>query len=110
MDSRGADEDVESIDRAEALRPEWSELWERCRSAAPFQTPEWQLAWWDAFGADKTLWLLSARHVKTNRLLALLPAMILPDQAKLIFLGAAVSDELDILAEPEFADTTLQLS
>lgn len=97
--------DFDSIDRAEAIRPEWHDLWERSPNATPFQTPEWQFAWWDAFGADKKLWLLSARDAETGRLVALLPAMILPNQGKVMLVGAAVSDELDILAEAQHAET-----
>ncbi len=102
-------EELESIDRAEALRPEWIALWERCPNGTPFQTPEWQLAWWNAFGADKKLCLMLVREAETRRLVALLPAMILPEQSKLMFAGAAVSDELDILAEPEFAERAAQI-
>jgi len=96
-------EEIESIHRAKTLRSEWSALWERCPNATPFQTPEWQFAWWDAFGSDKKLWLISARDSQTDRLIALLPAMILPKRGKVMFVGAAVSDELDMLAEPEHA-------
>lgn len=96
-------EEITSADRAEALRSEWNNLWERCPHATPFQTPEWQLAWWNAFGADKKLWLVLLRDQVTKRLVALLPAMILPGENKLMFIGAAVSDELDMLAELELA-------
>jgi CelD/BcsL family acetyltransferase involved in cellulose biosynthesis len=95
---------IQSIDRAYELRPECTALWERCPKATPFQTPEWQLAWWDAFGANKNLSLLSLRDQATSRLVALFPAVIFPQQRKVMFIGTAVSDELDILAEPESAE------
>src|SRR5689334_12086876 len=97
-------EEITSQDRAEALRPEWAALWQRCPAATPFQTPEWQLAWWNAFAAGKELWILVLREARSNRLVAVLPACVLREQRKVMFVGAAVSDELDLLAEPAFAE------
>jgi CelD/BcsL family acetyltransferase involved in cellulose biosynthesis len=102
-------EEIRSGDDAEALRAEWSALWDRCPNGTPFQTPEWQLAWWNVFGADKELWLLSIRETGTRRLVALLPAMILREQSKVMLAGVAVSDELDILAEPEFTQSAAEI-
>jgi CelD/BcsL family acetyltransferase involved in cellulose biosynthesis len=102
-------EDIRSPDAAKALYAEWSALWDRCPGATPFQTPEWQLAWWNVFGGDKKLWVLSIRERRANRLVALLPAMILPEECKVMFIGAGVSDELDILAEAEFTEPAAQM-
>lgn len=102
-------EEITSADRAEALRPEWSALWERCPAATPFQTPEWQLAWWNAFAAGKNLWILVLREPQSNRVVALLPACLLQEERKVLFLGAAVSDELDLLAEREFAEPAARI-
>jgi CelD/BcsL family acetyltransferase involved in cellulose biosynthesis len=101
-------EEIHSPDRANGLRAEWTALWKRSPNATPFQRPEWQLAWWDVFGRDKELRLISFRETRTSRLVALLPAMILPQENKMMFVGAAVSDELDILAEPEFTEAAAQ--
>src|SRR5690349_8886074 len=102
-------EEITSADRAEALKTEWSALWERCPDSTTFQTPEWQLAWWSAFAAGKELWLLALREPQSQRLVALLPACVLRDEHKVMFVGAAVSDELDVLAEPAFAESAAQI-
>lgn len=97
-------EEVTSADCAEALRFEWAALWQRCATSTPFQTPEWQLAWWNAFAAGKELWILALRETQSNRLIAILPACVLREERKVMFVGAAVSDELDLLAEATFAE------
>lgn len=94
-------EEITSADEAEHFRNEWDELWMRCSDATPFQSPDWQLAWWNAFGDGKELCIFALRERETQRLAALLPTCNLPNESKLIFVGAGISDELDLLAAPE---------
>jgi CelD/BcsL family acetyltransferase involved in cellulose biosynthesis len=89
---------VDRIDTREALetlRPEWSALWDRCKSPTPFQTPEWLIPWWDSFGSG-SLAVLSLRS--GGRLVGLAPFRIAGGVLGL--LGAGISDYLDILVEP----------
>jgi glycosyltransferase involved in cell wall biosynthesis len=32
-----------------ALRAEWLDLWRRCPSSTPFQSPDWLLSWWQQY-------------------------------------------------------------
>ena len=48
----------EDLDR---LEPEWRELLARCPLAPVFHSPVWLKTWWEAFGSDRELLLLSVR-------------------------------------------------
>jgi CelD/BcsL family acetyltransferase involved in cellulose biosynthesis len=89
----------------ESLRPEWGELWERCPSATPFQSPEWTLAWWRHFGSGD-LWTLTFR--RGERLVGVAPLFVCADteraERRLLFIGTGISDYLDALLDPEIAD------
>ncbi len=95
--------ELEVIDCAaalESLRPEWSDLWERCPAATPFQTPEWLLRWWAHFGTGELCCLALRRH---DRLVALVPLFVQTRRGKercVLLLGTGVSDYLDALVEP----------
>ena len=47
--------------RLEALRREWSALFDAAAAPAPFLSPEWLLPWWRAFGGGRLPWILEAR-------------------------------------------------
>ena len=82
-----------------ALAPEWTALWARCPSATPFQHPGWLLPWWETFGPGR---LATIAIYNGNRLAGLAP--LYRDPAGIIrFLGAGISDYLDVLLEPELA-------
>ncbi|HEY8468034.1 MAG TPA: GNAT family N-acetyltransferase [Longimicrobiales bacterium] len=95
----------------EALRPEWARLWERCPDATPFQSPDWLLAWWNVFGHGRLLALI-LRH--DDRLVGLAPLFLDGDRPsgaeqqgsvrRVLFLGTGVTDHLDCLLEPGFAE------
>ncbi len=91
-------ERIDARDRLEALRPAWSALWDRCPNATPFQSPEWLLPWWDVFapGGIETLALHDG-----DRLAGLAPLYRAEDGIAR-FIGAGISDYLDVLAEPGF--------
>ncbi len=81
------------------LAPAWQDLWRRTPDTTPFQHPEWQLAWWRQFGTGRPV-------VATLRdgglLVGLLPAYVLEEdgRAKLLPIGAGISDSLDALIAP----------
>ena len=43
------------------LEPEWRALLARCPAAPVFQSPVWLQTWWEEFGSDRELLLLSVR-------------------------------------------------
>ncbi|HEX7090744.1 MAG TPA: GNAT family N-acetyltransferase [Longimicrobiales bacterium] len=95
----------------EALRPDWARLWERCPDATPFQSPDWLLSWWNVFGRGRLLALIVHRR---DRLVGLAPFFVdggRPSGAekqgsvrRVLFLGTGVTDHLDCLLEPDYAD------
>jgi CelD/BcsL family acetyltransferase involved in cellulose biosynthesis len=94
---------IEEITTAESLHglsADWSDLWSRCPSAGVFQTPEWNLAWWDHLGHG-TLWTLALRF--SGKLVGLAPAFIYTDPEgvrRLMLIGTSITDEMDILLDP----------
>jgi CelD/BcsL family acetyltransferase involved in cellulose biosynthesis len=54
----------------EALAPQWWELWRRCPSATPFQTPALLLPWWRHFAPGQ---LVAIAVWREDRLIGLAP-------------------------------------
>lgn len=52
--------EIRRLEEAKRVAPEWSGLMDRAIDPEPFFTPEWNLAWWDAFGEGE-MRLLVAR-------------------------------------------------
>jgi CelD/BcsL family acetyltransferase involved in cellulose biosynthesis len=83
----------------EALAPQWWELWRRCPSATPFQTPAWLLPWWRYFAPGK---LAAIAVWREGRLIGLAPFYLEDgEETHLLPVGIALSDYLDLLIEPE---------
>src|SRR5215469_18473949 len=78
---------------------DWTELHERCSDATPFQSPEWLLAWIEAF-APRELRVVEVRE--GGRLRGLAPLLIYPRDSErvLAFAGGGVSDYLALLLPP----------
>jgi CelD/BcsL family acetyltransferase involved in cellulose biosynthesis len=93
---------------AERLRPEWSDLWSRCPHATTFQRPEWLLAWMRSFEPAQPL-LIEVR--RSDQLVGIVPLLIYQDGSErvLAVMGGGISDYLDILVDPDFADETLAI-
>jgi CelD/BcsL family acetyltransferase involved in cellulose biosynthesis len=95
-------EEVNTPEGLEALRPEWSALWERSPTATPFQSPEWLLPWWRHFGGEG-LWTLVLR--REGRLVGLAPFFIYTDPEsgirQMTLVGNGISDHLDLILDPE---------
>jgi len=80
-----------------ALEPEWRELLPRCVLRNVFVSPTWLNAWWQEFGGDRELMLLSVRRDST--LEAVVPLM--RDGERLTFAGdSAVCDYMDLISPP----------
>jgi CelD/BcsL family acetyltransferase involved in cellulose biosynthesis len=82
----------------EALAPQWWELWRRCPSAMPFQTPAWLLPWWRHFAPGQ---LVAIAVWREDRLIGLAPFYLEGGkETRLLPVGIALSDYLDLLIEP----------
>ena len=94
-------EELNSLAALYALRDEWFELWERCPSATPFQSPQWLLTWWTHLGGGE-LCVLALRC--EGRLVGLAPIFIhhWKGRQQISPLGIGISDYLDFLLETEF--------
>ncbi len=88
-----------------ALRPEWEALFTRI-GGTPFQSPAWLLPWWAVFGTGQPR--VATYRDDGGRLRGVLPLYLLPAEAKLLPMGAGISDYLDILAPPETAEPLLR--
>jgi len=89
------------------LREEWSRLAASHQSTSTFLTPEWQLAWWEAYQPNATLKAVCA--FRGDELVGLAPMMIkaekrlgLPLRAlRFIGDGTSESDHLDFILRPQ---------
>ncbi|HZT01679.1 MAG TPA: GNAT family N-acetyltransferase [Steroidobacteraceae bacterium] len=89
--------EVRIIRRAEdlaALQPQWWELWRRA-AAPPFLSPAWLLSWWEVFHPGE---LCSVAMFDGERLVVL--AVLYAKSRRLLPVGIALSDYLDVLADP----------
>lgn len=80
----------------DALRVEWTQLWNRTPDATPFQSPEWLDTWWQFFGRYELLVVLWRAE---KRLVGIAPFCIQRDGGtrKLLLIGTGISDYLDVL-------------
>jgi CelD/BcsL family acetyltransferase involved in cellulose biosynthesis len=91
-------ETITDGDAFEALAPQWWALWRRCPSTTPFQTPAWLLPWWRQFaqGQLKVISVWSG-----TSLVGLAPFYLEEGKTRrLLPVGIALSDYLDVLIEP----------
>jgi hypothetical protein len=70
------------------LRKEWGELYDSCPLATPFQSWEWLYSWWEAYGEDYRLRLITLRD-GGSLLAGLLPLMVPrgPSLGRLLLMG-----------------------
>ena len=91
-------EELTTLKALEAIRPEWSSLWDRCEAATPFQSPDWLIPWWRHLGEGELMVLALRRN---GRLVGIAPFVIYAEphtsERKLFLLGTGVSDYLDVL-------------
>ena len=96
----------------EGLAEEWRELWERCPGLHCFQRPEWLLPWVRHFFRGQRIWTLAIRH--NGRLAGLAPFFLHrhhrnSEVRQVSFLGAGITDYLDILCEPEIEEQAVRM-
>ena len=91
-----------------ALAPEWWDLWRRAPSATPFLSPAWLIPWWRHFHPGE-LFVVTIRH--GQRLVGLAPFYIENGSLgrRILPVGISLSDYLDVLLEPAFAERAGQV-
>jgi len=82
-----------------SLEGEWDRLLKRSRSDTVFSTWQWQTIWWDCFGQDAQLSIVTVREA--GELIGLAPLYALPSsesrRTMRLVGGVEVSDYLDII-------------
>ena len=71
-----------------SLQEEWDELYENCPLATPFQSWTWLYSWWEVYGEDYQLRLITVRD-GGGLLVGLLPLMVSrgPSLGRLLLVG-----------------------
>jgi CelD/BcsL family acetyltransferase involved in cellulose biosynthesis len=90
-----------------AIESAWWLLWERCSRRTPFQSPGWLLPWYRAFRPGEPVVFA---FWNAGRLVGIAPfyAKHETDGFNLQPFGTAVSDFLDMLAEPGWEDVVVE--
>lgn len=93
-------EELTSIEQLQSIEDLWIDLWQRDRSATPFQSPHWALPWFRHFGSGEILTVIAREK---DRLEALAPTIILrddddPSESLGILMGTGHTDYLDMLS------------
>jgi CelD/BcsL family acetyltransferase involved in cellulose biosynthesis len=86
-------------DALAGLRPEWTDLFRRCRTATPFQAHAWLESWWRAYGRPGRLRVVLVRR---GGILVGAAAFIRTRRAGcavLVPIGGAFSDFTDVLVD-----------
>jgi CelD/BcsL family acetyltransferase involved in cellulose biosynthesis len=88
-----------------ALEEEWEDLHRQCPRATPFQSWAWLFSWWEAYGEDYELRLVTVRDSR-GLLVGLAPLMLKHrlGLSKLLFVGTGPTDYLDVLIRERWED------
>lgn len=86
-------------DALAGLRPEWTDLFRRCRTATPFQAHAWLEAWWRAYGRPGRLRVVLVRRGGTLVGAAAFVLVRTGGCAVLVPVGGAFSDFTDALVD-----------
>ncbi|HKO01018.1 MAG TPA: GNAT family N-acetyltransferase [Thermoanaerobaculia bacterium] len=104
---------ISTLEDLDALAPEWDALWRRTPSATPFQSPQWLLPWFPAFGTGGELAVIASRN-DAGALTTVAPLYILrdedSDESLGMFLGTGVSDYLDIIGNDDVLSSLATLN
>jgi CelD/BcsL family acetyltransferase involved in cellulose biosynthesis/RimJ/RimL family protein N-acetyltransferase len=98
-------------DFAEIGTERWTALCAKSRTNTIFQTYEWHVSWWEAYGAGEELYLIAVEE--RSELVAIAPMMVHRDRARkvLLFIGDYRSDYLDFIydsARPDAVDAIVE--
>ena len=88
-----------------ALEEEWEDLHRQCPRATPFQSWSWLYSWWEAYGEDYELRLVTVRDGR-GLLVGLAPLMLKYrfGFTKLLLVGTGPTDYLDMLIRERWED------
>lgn len=98
---------IGNLDALEELASDWTDLWNRCPGATPFQRAEWVLAWTNAFG-PREIYVIEVRDAE--RLVGLAPLFRYRSGSENILapLAASISDYLDWLIDPACSNRVVE--
>ena len=94
--------EVVVVDRTQgfaALEKEWEELYQNSPLATPFQSWSWLYSWWESYGEDYQLRLITLRD-EDDLLVGIVPLMLERRWGfeRLLFIGTGLTDYNDLLA------------
>lgn len=98
---------ISNLDALEELASDWTDLWNRCPGATPFQRAEWVLAWTKAF-RPRDVYGIEVRD--GEKLVGLAPLFRYRSGSENILapLAASISDYLDWLIDPAASKGVLE--
>src|SRR5215203_3690479 len=96
---------VEDARTFAALEKEWDDLYNSSAQATPFQSWAWLYSWWESYGEDYELRLVTVRDGR-DLLVGLAPLMLEYKRgfSKLLFVGTGLTDYLDVLIREQWED------
>ena len=68
-------DEVTNLEAFRALEPEWNALLQRSAADTIYLTWEYLTTWWEVFGDERVLWILTARDAE-RRLIGIAPLMV----------------------------------
>ena len=88
-----------------ALEEEWEALYHDSAQATPFQSWAWLYSWWESYGEDYELRLVTVRDGR-GLLVGVAPLMLKNrlGSSKLLFVGTGLTDYLDVLIRERWED------
>jgi CelD/BcsL family acetyltransferase involved in cellulose biosynthesis len=88
-----------------ALEEEWEDLYHDSAQATPFQSWAWLYSWWESYGEDYELRLVTVRDGR-GLLVGVAPLMLKNRLgfSKLLFVGTGPTDYLDVLIRERWED------
>jgi CelD/BcsL family acetyltransferase involved in cellulose biosynthesis len=90
-------------DALAGLRPEWTDLFRRCRTATPFQAHAWLESWWRAYGRPGRLRVVLVRRGASLVGAAAFVLVRRGGCAVLVPVGGGFSDFTDVLVDDDCA-------
>jgi CelD/BcsL family acetyltransferase involved in cellulose biosynthesis len=89
-----------------ALEEEWENLYHDSPRATPFQSWAWLYSWWESYGEDYELRLVTVRDDQKNLLVGIAPLMLAHSLGfdRLLFVGTGPTDYLDVLIRDRWED------
>ena len=93
-----------------ALEEEWEDLYQDSAQATPFQSWAWLYSWWESYGEDYELRLVTVRDGR-GLLVGVAPLMLEYKRgfSTLLFVGTGLTDYLDVLIRERWEDQVSEI-